>query len=255
VRVLALTDHDTVDGLAEAARAAREEGVSLVAGVELSTVWEGEEIHVVGLWVDPADPLLRERLAGQRRRRQERAAEIGRRLARAGMAGLYEDARALAGGGVVNRSHFARCLVDRGLARDAAQAFDRWLRRGRPGYARAQWPPLAEGVAWIRAAGGVAVLAHPLRYRLSAGGRRRLAAAFREAGGEGIEVVCGGQGPEGTHAAAALARRFGLRASVGSDFHAPGSPWRELGRLDPLPDGCAPVWAGREALAAEEVEA
>ena len=253
VRVLALTDHDTTAGLAEAAATAEAEGVELVPGVELSTAWEGVEVHVVGLWIDPAHPALQAGLERQRRSRLERARAMGERLARAGIPGAYEGARALAGGEVVNRSHFARFLVASGHGRDLAQAFGRYLQRGRPGYAPPSWVPLAEGIGWIRAAGGVAVLAHPGRYRLSGGRLRRLVAAFRGAGGEAIEVVSGSHGPAQMHVAAGLARRFGLLASVGSDFHVPGNPWRELGRLDPLPDGCVPVWEARSgpALLAE----
>jgi len=245
VRLLALTDHDTTDGLAEAAEAAAAAGVELVPGVELSTLWEGVEVHVVGLWIDPACPALRAGLAAQRERRGARARAMGERLARAGIPGAYEGARALAGGGVVNRSHFARYLAAAGRGRDPGDAFERYLRQGRPGYAPPEWVGLAEGVGWIRAAGGTAALAHPGRYRLPAGRLRRLAAAFREAGGEAVEVVCGGHTPAEVQVAAGLARRHGLAASVGSDFHAPGNPWRELGRLDPLPGGCVPVWEAR----------
>ena len=253
VRVLALTDHDTTDGLPEAAAAAAAAGVELVPGVELSTVWEGVEVHVVGLWIEPDHPALQEGLAAQRERRGARARAMGERLARAGIPGAYEGARALARGEVVNRSHFARYLVAAGRGRDLADAFDRYLRQGRPGYAPPEWVGLAEGVGWIRAAGGTAVLAHPGRYRLSAGRLRRLAAAFREAGGAAVEVVCGSHTPAQVQAAAGLARRHGLAASVGSDFHAPGNPWRELGRLAPLPADLTPVWAARAPRAREGV--
>ncbi len=240
---LALTDHDTVDGIAEAAVAADRCGIRLQPGVEISVTWERQTIHVVGLGVDPGARTLRAGLARLQDFRRWRAEEIGRRLERIGVADACAGARALAAGPIVGRTHFARLLVQRGRARSVREVFQHFLVRGKPGHVPGEWATLEEAVAWIRAAGGQAVIAHPARYRLSSGRLRRLIGEFRECGGEALEVVSGSHGRDAVAAMAGVARREGMLASAGSDYHGPGSPWIELGRLPPLPAGCTPVWA------------
>ncbi|HYW04729.1 MAG TPA: PHP domain-containing protein [Gammaproteobacteria bacterium] len=242
VETFALTDHDTVAGLDEAAIAASRQGLRLIPGVELSVTWEARELHVVGLGVDPACPTFRSGLARQSEARAERARRIGERLAHAGLPDAMEQACRLARDRHVSRSHFARVLVHGGHARDMAAAFRRYLARGRPGHVRAEWVPLEVAVGWVRAAGGVAVLAHPHRYGFTGRWMRRALEAFREAGGEAMEVACGGGGPGALSANAEHARRHGLEGSVGSDFHDPGNPWIRPGRVAPLPAGITPVW-------------
>ncbi len=242
VAVLALTDHDVTDGIAEAQTAADRVGIDLVPGVEISATWDGRTVHIVGLNVDIAHAGLQAGLAALRAERDKRAREIGVRLARAGIAGAYDGARQYAHGPILSRTHFARFLVDTGRAGDIGRAFKRYLGKGRPGYAPTQWTPMASAVDWIRAAGGRAVLAHPARYPLSAGQMRSLLAEFREAGGEGVEVVSGSHGPGDTDRFARLAREFELLASCGSDYHGPEIAWRDLGRLAPMPAECTPVW-------------
>lgn len=246
VRVLALTDHDTTAGLAEAQAAADAAGVTLVAGVEMSVNWARRTLHVVGLDFDPANGDLGAALGGLQAVRRDRALRIARRLRGAGVADSLAGAERLAAGGVPGRMHFARFLVASGAVRSPQEAFRRYLVRGRVAAVRSEWPPLAEGVAAIRAAGGIPVLAHPTRYGFTRAWLRDAVEAFAEAGGRGIEVVTGGDGPGDRDSAAALARRFGLRASIGSDFHDPDFPWRELGRLDSPPADLTPVWQGRE---------
>lgn len=264
VKVFALTDHDTVAGLPEAATAAAEHGLHLLRGTELSAEWLGRTIHVVGLGIQPEESTLvamLERLAGCR---AARASLIAARLDRAGAPGAAALAQALqaVGGGVptaaalaapnlaapgalarVTRTHLARALVALGAASDLDAAFTRWLgQRGRA-YVPAGWPPLAEVTAAIVAAGGAPVLAHPLRYTLSAGQRRRLAQEFKAAGGAALEVVVGGHAATQVEAATGLALRAGLAGSIGSDFHDPAFPWNLPGRLAKLPEAVVPVWA------------
>jgi predicted metal-dependent phosphoesterase TrpH len=243
VRHLALTDHDTTAGVAEAAAAAAVAGVGFVPGIELSADWRGRGIHVLGLAIDPNSPALQagiERLHAIRAGRAERIAD---RLEAARAPGRAALAAVLAATALPTRTHFARALVDLGAARDAGDAFDRLLRRGRPGYVSSQWPGLAEVTAWIVAAGGTAVLAHPLRYTLSNGARRELAREFREAGGRGIEVATGGASAAQFAEAVTLATRTGLDGSAGSDFHDPAIAWNPPGRLAKLPALIRPVWA------------
>ncbi len=242
VDVLALTDHDSLDGLAEADSAAREQGLRLVPGVEISVTWSKQTIHVLGLQVDRHCPELQAGLRSLQAFRDWRAEEIGRRLAKAGIEGGFEAARDLAQGRIVSRTHFARFLVERGHAATMREVFKRYLVNNKPGYVPGQWAPLEDALGWIQAAGGLAVLAHPARYRLSASKLRRLLGEFREGGGVGMEVVSGSHSRDEALTMAALSRTTPLLASRGSDFHGPENPWVELGRLQELPPGCHPLW-------------
>ncbi len=241
VDMLAITDHDSTAGVAEARAAAAAAGLRLIAGVEISVSWQGKVIHVLGLNVDPAHPALADGLAAMAQVRMRRAERLGEKLEQAGVAGALAGARAQAGGGIPGRNHFARYLVERGHARDLRRAFKRYLARGASCYVAAEWAGLDEALAWIAGAGGRAVVAHPARYQLTGAGLRRLLAAFKDAGGAGMEVISGMQSEDITATLAGHAQAFGLLASVGSDFHEPGAG-PELGRLPPLPAACTPVW-------------
>ena len=242
VEVMALTDHDTLAGLPEAAAAARELGLGFVPGVEVSVTWEGMTVHIVGLGVAPDSEVLRRGLAGLCEFRDWRAEEIGRRLARHGIAGAFEGARAFSNGSLISRTHFAHFLVKKRHAPDLRSVFRKYLVRGKPGFVAGQWAELEDAVRWIRSAGGQAVIAHPARYRLTRGKLRRLIANFAEVGGEALEVVSGSHSREDYFTMARHARDFGLLASAGSDYHGPEHPWIQLGRLPELPDGCKAVW-------------
>jgi predicted metal-dependent phosphoesterase TrpH len=242
VNVLALTDHDTTAGLAEAGRAARRLGVELVSGVEISVTWRACTIHMVGLQFDPDAQALQQGLAQLREFRHWRAAEIARRLEKAGIPGAAEGARALARGELVSRTHFAQFLVARGHAARPRDVFKRYLVQGKPGYVPGNWAELEQAVGWIRDAGGVAVIAHPARYRLTATKLRELLGEFVECGGNGLEVVTGSHTPDQCRTMAGVARRHGLSASAGSDYHGPEDPWLELGALPPFPADCLPIW-------------
>lgn len=243
VRTLALTDHDTTAGVESAAAEATLLGMNFIAGIELSADWRGRCIHVLGLAIDPAAAGLErgvQRLAGERERR---AVEIARRLDAAGAPGTESLRRIREQTSLPTRTHFARLLSELGAARSMAEAFDRYLGQGCPAAVRSDWPALAEAVSWILDAGGIAVLAHPLRYKFSAGARRELAREFKTLGGAAAEVVCGGASPAQIEQAASLVLRTGLAGSVGSDFHDPRIPWNRPGRLAKLPVAVQPVWA------------
>lgn len=244
IQVLALTDHDTTQGVAEAAVEAQLRGIILVPGVEISVTWAGCNIHVVGLGIDHNCPLLCERLESMRQYRIWRAQEIGRRLQQKGISGAFEGARMLAGSGLIARPHFARFLIAQGVAPDMRTVFKHYLVRGKPGYVPSRWATLEDAVSWIKAAGGQAVIAHPARYALTRTKLRKLLEQFVAAGGEGLEVVCGAINRDEAQSMAYHARAFGLSASIGSDYHGPETSWSELGRLPELPAESVPIWKG-----------
>ena len=242
VEVLALTDHDSVDGIAEARSASAAAGIRLVPGVEVSVSWQAQTLHVLGLGIDPDAAQLNAGLQELAGFRDWRAREIGRRLAKAGIPGAWEGARERALGRIVSRTHFAQFLVDGGYAKSVRDVFKRYLVNNRPGYVSGQWASLEDVVSWIRDAGGVAVLAHPARYNMSATKLRRCIGDFRECGGAGLEVVSGSHTPDQVKTMTALCRNEDMLASCGSDFHSPENPWIRLGELPPLPEGLKPVW-------------
>ncbi len=244
VQVLALTDHDDVSGLAVAQVAADETGLTLIPGVEISVSWGGHTVHIVGLRIDPVHPGLADGLYEIRTGRIERAQRMSDDLARSGIVGAYQGAFDYAANKqMVGRTHFARWLVAQGYAPDMRKAFRRFLTRGNPGYVEHEWTSLENAVGWIRASGGMAVIAHPGRYDFKTRELHLLLDAFRALGGEGIEVITGSHHPSEYGKFADLARAFGLKASRGADFHAPGEGI-DLGRLPALPHYCQPVWQG-----------
>ena len=243
VKMLALTDHDEVSGVAEARKTAGELGIELVSGVEVSITWAGTSIHIVGLHVDENDPVLVERLFQNRTGRMDRAKKMGEHFAALGVHGAYEGALGyVTNPNLISRKHFARFLVDSGVCPTISSAFDRFLKDGGPAYVRHQWATLADAVQWIREAGGIAVVAHPGRYKISDVALHAFLDEFRQLGGTGIEVVTGSHSPDQYLYFARLANRYGFLASVGSDFHAPAESPVDVGRLPDFPCPVEPVW-------------
>jgi 3',5'-nucleoside bisphosphate phosphatase len=244
VQVLALTDHDTIDGCDAAAAACKEAGMGYVAGVEITAGWRGQELHIVGLGVDRDHPALRAHLATLITLRRLRIAAIAQRLQREPrFAGLDLSSNVLASAAVPTRTHVAREIVTLEAAKTTQEAFDKFLGRGCKGYVPQEWPAMATAVQAIVGAGGHAVLAHPHRYKLSSGGLRNLCSEFKTEGGAAIEVSLPGLSPATADRLASLARHYALAGSVGSDFHEPGLPWRPLGRFAKLPDQVEPLLA------------
>jgi len=245
VDVLALTDHDETSGLAEATQAAREVGIDFVQGSELSVNWQDLTVHVVALNIDPDDGALSAGLESIRIGRTGRAKRIGESLAAAGIPGAYEGAmKYVTSEKLVSRTHFARYLVEAGYTRDVKDVFRNYLVPGKPGYVEHEWTTLPQAIGWIHGAGGVAVLAHPGRYKVDgSAGMRQLLGDFKDAGGDALEVLS----PSHTNAQVAEfathARLHGFAASTGSDYHGPGESTLDLGDLPPLPAGVEPVWS------------
>jgi len=240
---LALTDHDDLDGLAVAAAAAAQQGVGFVPGVEISVSWHDVTLHIVGLGIDPDNATLRDGLAQVRSGRAERAEQMAAGLARAGIGGALAGAyRYASNPALISRAHFARYIVEQGHARDTSSVFKRYLVKGKPGYVRHVWATLGDAVSWIRAAGGIAVIAHPGRYRISVAQMHDLVREFRDVGGEAIEVITSSHSTEDYQRFDAIAREAGLLASVGSDFHGPDESWMDVGGVPALPLSATPVW-------------
>jgi len=243
VEVLSLTDHDDTSGLAEARAEAECRGLRFVDGVEISVTWRGITVHVVGLRVDARSESLRRGLESIREGRAGRAERIAESLAAAGVPDSLAGARRYAENPeLISRAHFARYLVEAGRAADVKTVFQRFLVKDRPGYAPHEWASLADAVSWIDASGGLAVVAHPGRYKLTKAEMRELLGEFKDCGGSGIEVVTGSHSPDQYFEFARSAREFGLLASRGSDYHGKGESRADLGKLPGLQDDLKPVW-------------
>lgn len=243
VRMMALTDHDELGGLAEAGAEAASLGIHFVNGVEISVSWQDQSVHIVGLGVDTTCDVLQAGLAQVRGGRDSRARRMSEGLAAIGIRGVYEGALKYVGNpALISRAHFARYLVEIGIARDMPTVFEHYLVRGKPGFVDHEWASLDDALGWIHAAGGIAVVAHPGRTRVSKRGMDELFDRFRDLGGQAIEVVSGSQCGAEALEFARVARRYGFLASRASDFHGPGESVVDIGRSERLPPDLKPVW-------------
>lgn len=243
IQTWALTDHDEIAGLTQAQQAATELGMGFLSGVEISVNFASATVHIVGLGFDPHNKDLQQGLHGLRNQRGPRAKAIGAQLEAAGIGHAYEGALRYVGNpDLIARTHFARFLVESGVCKNTAEVFRHYLVEGKPGYVPQRWASLQEAVQWIRAAQGVAVIAHPARYDLSSNEEHALFSSFKDYGGQAVEVVTGSHAPHEYAIYADLARSFGLAASRGSDFHCPQESTVDFGALPPDPSGVQPVW-------------
>lgn len=243
VELWALTDHDEIGGQHRAAAAAHAQGMAYLTGVEISVTFADTTVHIVGLGFDPHDTRLAEGLAATRGGRGERAKDMAEQLAQAGIPGAYEGALQFVGNpALISRTHFARFLVETGVCKDTSEVFRKYLIEGKPGYVPHRWASLGNAVRWITEAGGMAIIAHPARYKFSANEEFALFSEFKAHGGRGVEVVTGSHSAAEYVTYAAMAKEFGLAASRGSDFHSPGESHTDLGQLPYLPGELTPVW-------------
>lgn len=243
VELWALTDHDEVGGQQRARDAALALGMGYLTGTEVSVSFAGETVHIIGLGFDATDAALREGLAATRGGRLERAQQMADGLAAAGISGAFEGALRYVGNPeLISRTHFGRFLVDTGVCPDMNSVFRRYLTQGHPGYVPHNWARLGDAVRWITEAGGVAVIAHPARYRFTPTEEYALITEFIAHGGRGLEVMTGSHSHSEQVKYAATALEFDLLASRGSDFHSPTESRVELGSLPDLPGKLRPVW-------------
>ena len=243
VNVLAITDHDTVDGIQQAMdyQTQQKRSMQILAGVEISTSWHNFDIHILGLNVDHTNAQFLARLDQQSKERDRRAQQMSDKLAKVGIENVFEDAKLLAGVGQITRAHFARVLVQRQVVRDFDAVFKKYLGKGKKAHVKPQWISMQEAITWIHDAGGKAVLAHPGHYDMTTKWLKRLVAEFASDGGNGIEVIHSHLTPERKKLLANIAAEHDLQASSGSDFHYPNR-WTELGKNLSLPEQLVPIW-------------
>lgn len=243
VELWALTDHDEVSGQHRAAAAAKAQGMAYITGTEISVTFAGTTVHIVGLGFDPDNAQLIKGLAATRGGRRERAQDMAEQLAKVGIKDAYEGALKFVGNpDLISRTHFARFLVESGVCKETSEVFRKYLTEGKPGYVEHRWAALGDAVRWITEAGGMAVIAHPARYRFSTNEEFALFSEFKTHGGLGVEVVTGSHSPAEYVTYAAMAKEFDLAASRGSDFHSPTESHTDLGTLPLLPGALTPVW-------------
>ena len=243
VELWALTDHDEVGGLERARDAAHAQGMRYLTGVEISITFLNQTVHIVGLGFDADNEALRQGLRQTRGGRKERAMEMSDGLAKVGIQGAYEGALKFVGNPeLISRTHFARFLVESGVCRETNEVFRKYLTEGKPGFVPHRWATLKDAVTWITQAGGMAIIAHPARYKFTPNEEFALFTEFKGYGGQGVEVVTGSHSVPEYQIYAETAKEFGLAASRGSDFHSPDESHTELGTLPALPSGLTPVW-------------
>ena len=241
IDMLSITDHDTLDAYRQLDQTASK--IQIIPGIELSSQWKKRGVHIVGLNIGLSSPSILEAVERQSNSRRERAEIIADKLERLGFTDCLAGALSFASGpNQIGRPHFGKHLVAIGAVSNIQQAFKRYLGAGKTGDIKDQWATPQQVISWIRDSGGVAVLAHPTKYKLTRSKLTELLTDFKAAGGEGLEVISGAQVPSVTRDMARLCRDFEFEASCGSDFHAPNQQWAALGRVAPLPDYCTPLW-------------
>ncbi len=243
VTTLALTDHDTVAGLESAKNHAQMLSMRFINGIELSAQWQDKTFHIVGLNIDAENKKLLEIIENLKITRTERAEKIASKLEKKKIYGAFEAVKKMASSDMITRTHFADFLVMNHHVTTQQEAFDYYLAQGKSAYVATYWTPLEQAIEAIIEAGGIAVLAHPMRYKLTASWLKRVLTTFKQLGGQGMEIVTGRYNAEEIRVLTDYAIKFELMGSVGSDFHNPSNQWIELGKLAPLPDSVKPIWS------------
>ncbi len=243
VELWALTDHDEIGGQHRAAAAAKANGMRYLTGTEISVTFANETVHIVGLGFDADDADMLKGLHATRGGRSQRAMEMSDGLAKVGIKDAYEGALKFVGNPeLISRTHFARFLVENGYCKETSEVFRKYLTEGKPGYVPHRWASLRDAVQWITSARGMAIIAHPARYKFTPNEEYALFTEFKNHGGRGVEVVTGSHTAQEYVKYAETAKEFGLAASRGSDFHSPDESHTDLGTLPFLPGGLTPVW-------------
>ena len=243
IKILALTDHDTTAGIEEARIEAKKQNIQLINGAEISIVWQKTTVHIVALGFDSQNKMLLNGLDKIRTFRQQRAQRMSDKLAKEGIKGAYNAVLEMSKGGLITRPHFARFLIKGGYAKDMNHAFKNFITLGKPGYVQGEWATLEEVLEWIKDAKGQAIIAHPARYKMTRTKLIKLINDFKQQGGVGMEVVSGSHSKDDVFNMAALANKYQLLASVGSDFHGPEHQYIDMGRCVDFPPECKAIWS------------
>ena len=246
--LFSLTDHDTTDGIAEAKLEADKVGLNLINGVEISAFWRNMAIHIVGLGVDVNNDILQTGLEHNKNLRKIRAEKIALSLRRSGIRDALEKAQIISGGYMLTRTHFAQMLIQEGYCKDMKSVFRRYLTGKKPGGVRVEWKGFDEVINWIQSAGGKAFIAHPFRYRMTHTKIKNLIRDFKEASGDGFEVVNANSSREEIILGNQWLEDHDLLASCGSDFHGKVISHRALGNISQLPDNSIPIWTKWENI-------
>ena len=243
VELWALTDHDEIGGQHRALAAAKAQGMRYLTGTEISVTFAGATVHIVGLGFDPDDAAMQQGLRSTRGGREQRAMEMSDGLAKVGINNAFEGAlKFVSNPELISRTHFARFLVESGVCRETNEVFRKYLTEGKPGYVPHRWASLRDAVTWITGAKGMAIIAHPARYKFTPNEEYALFSEFKTHGGRGVEVVTGSHTAAEYLKYAETAKEFDLAASRGSDFHSPEESRTDLGSLPFLPGNLTPVW-------------
>ena len=229
VTALAITDHDIMTGVTEASAAGQQCGIEIIPGVEISSLAGSSELHILGYFLDQQDSDLLARLQTLREGRHRRNPQIIERLQTLGIDITYDEVRALAGSDSVGRPHIARVLMDKHVVASAKEAFDRFLAEGRPAYVPRVLPSPAEAISWIKAARGLAVLAHPTWVKVAEQSLVDLVRQLKADGLDGVEVYYSTHAARQTREYLSLAQQLGLLVTGGSDFHGLTKPDIEVG--------------------------
>jgi predicted metal-dependent phosphoesterase TrpH len=241
--LFALTDHDTTNGLIEAQTQADKIGLNLIHGVEISAMWSNMTIHIVGLDVDIDNEILQAGLKQHQYFRQIRAEKMARGLGGAGVFNALEKVKLVAKTEMITRTHFAQMLVQEGVCKDMRSVFKRFLTGKKPGGVGGKWAQFDDVISWIHAAGGKAVLAHPLRYRMTNTKIKRLLSNLSSAGLDAVEVVTGTSSADEITLMSAWAKELDLACSVGSDYHGWVNQRTRIGHLQAMPNINKMLWA------------
>ena len=229
VGVLAVTDHDTVDGLPEAIAEGERLGVRIIPAIEISSLYEDTELHILGYFIDREDPRLTTALATFQASREDRNPRIIEKLRELGCELTYDEVKAVAGSGTVGRPHIAQVLMRKGYVQSVAEAFEKYLADGGPAYITRALPSPAEAIALIREVGGIPSLAHPVYITRLAEPFEQVCATLKGHGLVGLETLYSSHTPQQTERFLSIAREHGLLPTGGSDFHGDAKPGNLVG--------------------------
>ncbi len=240
--LFSLTDHDTTVGVLEAQERADDLSLNFIPGVEISAFWQNMTIHILGIGVNVDNDILQKGLRRNQELRKERAEKIAHGLRRTGIKDVLEKTRALSKTNMITRTHFAQMLIQEGYCKDMKSVFRRFLTGNKPGAVRVEWSGFEEVISWIHASGGLSVIAHPFRYRMTQAKIKRMFGEFKEAYGDGVEVITAMSSEQEINLCSNWAKEINLLISSGSDYHGWPNQRINIGSLKEIPNSDNLIW-------------